>query len=108
MSLLERIKARVIEEGDCWIWQGCMNGTIPQTYLGNRRVGGVRVALWRELKGAVPRGKVVSNSCGDDRCVNPDHLILMTPSQRGKRAAKEGKFSTLSRRIRLAHTKRMT
>jgi hypothetical protein len=90
---------------DCWIWQlsvtvwGYAQGGQPQ---GGRQHGRVHVDMWESRFGPVPKGMeldhlchtadvscVAGNQCRHRRCVNPEHLELVTSainSQRGRAA----------------------
>ena len=75
---VDTLKARTVEEGDCWLWQGYAINKTPQvaTYPdGKKKMTSVR-RLMRELVTgqAQPNGHY-SNTCGNPLCVNPDHTI---------------------------------
>lgn len=38
--------------------------------------------------GEIPEGKYVVPKCGNKKCINPDHLVLMTPEEMSSQAAK--------------------
>jgi hypothetical protein len=106
MTELEKyVHDRCVEEGDCWIWQMCVNRGRPQMGLTNRKTVAVRRHLWQNLKGEPPSGKWVSMTCDTVNCVCPKHLTLTTNKAAQKRAAAQGKFSTLTRRAKLAKSK---
>jgi hypothetical protein len=75
---LESLHARVIEEGECWLWQGYLQNNTPQIahYIdGKKTMVSVRKLL-RELDTGKPQPKGhYANTCGECRCVNPDHTI---------------------------------
>jgi hypothetical protein len=82
---IESLKARTIEEGDCWLWQGYKANGTPQ--VSNPRPGfrskmySVR-RLMRELatEKPTPDGHYVT-SCGTPDCVNPKHVLYRTDEQ---------------------------
>lgn len=82
---IESLKARTIEEGDCWLWQGYKANGTPQ--VSNPRPGfsskmySVR-RLMRELVTGkpTPDGHYVT-SCGTTDCVNPKHVLYRTDEQ---------------------------
>ncbi len=75
--LMNRVKASVVEDGDCWRWTGAMsNGSSPVVWWQDK-VMAVRRILLAERDVSLSR-KVASTSCGNLYCVNPDHLVAAT------------------------------
>lgn len=74
---LKHIQDRCREDGDCWIWRMAItsNGT-PTIHVGDRLIGTRRVVAG--LMGLNIDGKVVTTTCGDSRCVCPDHILVAT------------------------------
>jgi len=63
---------------ECWLWKGA----ISKRGYGQLCVNGVmklahKIAYVLEL-GAVPIGMLVTHSCEETACCNPDHLLLKT------------------------------
>lgn len=96
----ERLFRRSEIEGECWIWQGCLNnrgrdsgGGVPCMQLPNR--GGSRPA---RRVAALVAGKtfrdnqVVVSTCDEPRCVNPDHMRVVSRSEAARLAIKRGTF----------------
>lgn len=77
-ALRQHIRARCIEEGDCWIWQRAFDHTAPAMRPpdGRRIVVNVRRFMLAQQRDMT--GLLASNRCGDRRCVAPDHLIAVT------------------------------
>lgn len=70
--------SRVIKDEDtsCWIWQGNMNdGGLPRMQNPNhsRRSVSVRRYAYEMTVGPIKRGDFAVGTCGDERCVNPEH-----------------------------------
>lgn len=85
---LEDIKARCEEVGDCWEWQLSINSChIPQVRFDGMPRPARRVA-WEMVNGTVPPGMNVTNTCGNHKCVNPDHSKPIHPATILKRNAK--------------------
>jgi hypothetical protein len=79
VQTLESLRARVIAEGDCWLWQGYIQNKTPQVVHypdGVKRMVSVRKLL-RELQTGrqQPDGHYAS-TCGVSCCVSPDHTIF--------------------------------
>ena len=75
-----------ITEDGCWLWQGAVhdNGddgspsNIPSIYRtceGKRYRG--QAAIYAIINKKPPPGNRVSMSCGNRRCVNPDHATFI-------------------------------
>jgi hypothetical protein len=75
-SLLERIKERIIiDENNCWIWQGCNtlgHGRIRYKYADLY----VSKAMYELIHGPISKGINVWHLCSNSLCCNPDHLYL--------------------------------
>lgn len=105
---LETIKARCIEEGDCWIWQGSVspgdvpNMRIPQAIDPKRPLVGVRRWI-AQHQGKQIAGLYATNTCQDKRCVCPDHIVVLTRQKLQKRAGKtmtkNQNAGTMARRV---------
>lgn len=67
------------EEGEdgCWIWQGSLDVRgRPQFFTGNKRTY-VHRMIYEKYYGDVggPKNRVIQ-TCGNNRCCNPKHLLL--------------------------------
>ena len=81
-----KLKYRVCEETDCWLWTGGINesgyGTMSATGFGTlaHRVSyGLHVGPILNGEGA--HGTCVCHECDTPACVNPDHLFLATNAE---------------------------
>lgn len=76
---IESLKARTIEEGDCWLWQGySVNGT-PQVCEDGKMVPTRRVMTRLAGKTLKPGLHYFVPTCGNDACVNPEHTVQRSP-----------------------------
>lgn len=106
MTTLEKIKSRCEEVADCWIWQGYTTQTgYPMAKIGGKVQLVRRVVCELDGRKPAPRQPVAS-TCNEKRCCNPEHTFPSTIQAVAKAAAKRGAFSTLSRRAKIAATKR--
>jgi len=92
---IDYIRSRCREDGDCWIWRlGFTSRQVPSMHAGKKIVGVRRVVA--ELLGLSIEGKKVSNTCGDKRCVCPDHVLPITASALGKLSAKRTGYAQIA------------
>ena len=96
---LDSLKARTIEEGDCWLWQGYLQNNTPQVASykdGGKRMVSVRKLL-RELETGRPQPDGhYSNTCGNPLCVNPDHTLWRGQEAHMRAMVKKRKFSDVT------------
>ena len=98
--LLERVKNKVVEVGDCWEWQGAMQTTSPVPTMNfEGKVKPVRRHL-AEAMGLPVQGKLATYRCGNPLCVHPDHLMVITRKKLQQRIAKEFKHHTNPLRLK--------
>lgn len=73
---LKYIKDRCYMDGDCWIWRmGCTSNKTPTLHDGPKQYGARRVVA--ALLGKDITGKCVTSSCGNQKCVCPDHVLVV-------------------------------
>ena len=69
-TLKEQFESDTLKENGCWVWQKGKS----------LRDNGVNVSVqrlaFRELIGPIPDDQVVSTTCKNPKCVNPEHLYL--------------------------------
>jgi hypothetical protein len=67
---------------------GCWNHRGPYTSKGYGRSGRFGPAhryYWTMLRGPIPDGLTIDHLCLNKKCVNPDHLELVTASENTRR-----------------------
>lgn len=89
MSILERVKNRIIEVGDCWEWQGAYSNKRLPVIAINRKPVPIRRALAEEA-GILVKGRKVMCGCGNWRCVNPEHSKVLPYSVAMKMVSAKG------------------
>lgn len=104
---LEDIKARSEEVGMCWEWQRYINEFhVPQVgYNGMPRPA--RRVAWEMVNGPAPPGMKITNTCGNHKCVNPDHSKPVHPATILKRNAKSANEALRRARISITKSKQM-
>lgn len=107
MTLIEQIRKRVVEEGDCWNWTGALQacGSVPtMQYQG--KVGAVRRFILLE-QGVNLSKRLATYTCGNPFCVNPEHVAPATRRAVQRRTTAEvGYQSTLLYRKKLSDSAR--
>lgn len=87
---LDDIKARCDEVGECWIWKKSLQAGVPAIRIptaDDPKRPLVNVRRWIAVQqGKKVDGLFATTKCGDPLCVNPEHVVLMTRKQLGKRA----------------------
>lgn len=95
---------RIVEEGDCLLWQGACAGKAKHPSI-NRQL--VRRVLWEMQHGPIPAGKIVRCTCETPRCINVAHCELMTMQKLTKQlGARGGIMSDPLRSAKIAAVKR--
>ena len=83
IQTLDTILARTDEVGECLEWQGIMANATPQIRI-DRKLLSVRRVI-RELLGRQAKtGNFLAASCGNSKCVKPEHIIEHTQRQHMK------------------------
>jgi hypothetical protein len=105
--LADAIRKRTIEEGDCLIWQGWVSGGSPKMVRPGWRELGLKtkgVSVRREIAAAIKKQPIRKRmfpmtSCGDERCVNPAHVVQRNWSQLMKAAADKSDYTIRARKV---------
>lgn len=90
------LMANCVEEGDCLMWQGrTTNHGVPVCRFRGQHCG-VRRALW-QLLGRRPlrAGEVVTTTCGNPLCCQPDHMRATTQGELMRRRNRDAKGEAL-------------
>lgn len=98
--LIERLRKRSNEVGDCWEWFGSMQSSRNTPAMNWRgHVKPVRRHI-AETMGLDLTGKVVTCSCRNRLCVNPDHLEVLTRKRLQTLTAKEQRYANNPARVK--------
>lgn len=79
---IESLKARTIEEGDCWLWQGYKANGTPQVSHPRPGFSSKMYSVRRLMRDLVtgkptPDGHYVTR-CNTPECVRPEHVLYRT------------------------------
>lgn len=90
-DLIERIRRRIEEVGDCWEWTGALQPNAPTPVMRyGHRTSQVRRFI-AQAQGKSLDGKVATCKCRNELCVNPEHVIVVTRKRLQELLAKEHK-----------------
>ncbi len=83
-------------ETPCWLWTGADSGNgrgggYPRMKLNSRTVA-VHIVSFVNVHGYVPANKQIDHRCRNRRCVNPDHLEMVTPKRNAMRREEARRF----------------
>lgn len=80
-------------EDGCWIWSGKFHNGVPTAYAADKkRDVSVRRYLFERINGPVGKGKRVTQTCDDPRCVWDHHAEALTMRTMLKCAAKKVRY----------------
>lgn len=98
---IKRFEKKYAERGDCWIWTAGTKkkGTYPVFHYDGSSRAAHRVS-YEMFVGDLSRDKIVSQTCDNSLCVNPDHLEIITWSEQHSedRTLEEQFWSKVDRR----------
>lgn len=89
--VIDRIMAKVVHDGDCWIYTGATSNGYGMIQLG-RGVGTAKAhrVTYDHYRGSIPKGMLISHLCHKRRCVNPDHLAVATYAENARQSVVDG------------------
>ena len=78
-NVLMRIwNEKIVTPTGCWDHPHQPNTDMPTLNAGRGTTITVRHAMYRYLKGSIPKDARILTTCKNNRCFNPDHLVLST------------------------------
>ena len=87
ISTLERLLQKIsITENGCWEWQASLARGNYGVIGHKRRTVYAHRFSYEHYKGRVPDGLQIDHLCKNPKCVNPEHLEAVTPSENTRRS----------------------
>lgn len=90
---------RICEDTECWLWLGGMGGANKATPTFHfpcghkkRSIAAYRAA-WEMAGRTIPPRRFLYRTCGDMRCVSPDHCATGTRRDIARNASRHGRLS---------------
>ena len=82
LTLEQRFWAKVNKDAPsgCWEWTGALDDGYGQFWDGKRPDNAHRIS-WELTNGSIPAGMVIVQRCDNRKCVNPQHLRVVTKSE---------------------------
>lgn len=108
-TLVERVRLKCTECGDCWVWTGALGRCEQPTMRVNGRRTPPRPVrrILLEARGVDMKGKLATVSCETRTCVAPHHLTAMTRRALVKRSVVRTQYhKRVDRCAKLAARKR--
>lgn len=78
-SLMQALRRRLVEQGDCLVWTGSLHAGLPSlSFVRNGRSRRVmtRRVLWECEHGGLPKGVSLVPQCGVVLCCAPSHMAV--------------------------------
>ena len=100
-TTLAALMARTTADGNCRVWDGCLDTIGSPKICINYKKLMVRRLVWQLVRGPIAPKHQISTTCGTPGCIATGHLISRTQSQTLK-----GRPVSRARRIRTAITHR--
>ena len=96
VQTVDKLLARTEEVGECLEWQGYITNGVPQVSHAGRMIGVRRLMLM--LQGIeIKNTMYASCSCGNPRCVKPEHIVRRTSQQHFAKMANMGAYNPAAR-----------
>lgn len=85
LTVEQRLNIYTLKSESCWDWTGYLNvyGYGQLTILGKKKLAH-RIS-YEIYRGPIPNGMVIDHTCQNKKCVNPDHLEVVTNAENIRR-----------------------
>lgn len=89
---LDLLKSKCEIDGDCWLWShSCQSKGYPQAHIFGKLVLVQRFTYTDLMERRLPKGWVVSPSCGNRTCCSPKHIQGKSRGQILRKAYADGR-----------------
>lgn len=85
-ALTDRFWAKVVQDGDGWIWTGARNSKGYGQWAVTGRSRSVHRLAYEAFVGPIPARLVLDHLCRRRTCLNPDHLEPVTDAENSRRS----------------------
>lgn len=76
---LQRVLSKVVKlSSGCWLYLGSVDSNGYGSIKTDRVDRQVHRVTWEGIKGPIPQGRQLGNTCGRRNCANPDHWTPIT------------------------------
>jgi hypothetical protein len=102
--LMDKVRTRCTEDGDCLRWSGAMTTRGPVVTVAQKQIQ-LRRIVWEDAHGTpFPSDRVASMDCDNPDCLHAEHIIARTRAQLNARTLR--RHTSIGRNAKIAHTKR--
>lgn len=100
MAFKKKLRYRIDPETGCWVWLLCINtdGYAQQFYKGKTTT--VHKLYYEMVYGEVPEGFELDHTCKNRRCVNPEHMEVVTHTENIRRSSRTKLTLVIAGKIR--------
>jgi hypothetical protein len=84
----------------CWVWQRTTDASGYGQMRANRQTAYAHRVFWEREHGRIPGGLQLDHLCRNRRCVNPDHMELVTTRENTRRGANARLSADVAARLR--------
>lgn len=75
---------------ECWEWKGTKNNAgYPLFSMKGRMYSAIRILYQIYYKRNIEKGWIISHTCKNNECMNPDHIYATTRSERTQQAYRD-------------------
>jgi hypothetical protein len=82
---MERFWSKVNKTDNCWIWTGCLNEHGYGQFRFNGKTSKAHRVSYILSFGKIDNNLVIDHLCKNTKCVNPEHLELVTQGENVRR-----------------------